>query len=258
LPASVELIRSRIVRVALLSDIHANLEALKACLEHARSRDVESYALLGDFVGYGADATAVVDVVMQLVAAGGIALKGNHDAAMARIDSYFNDDARASLEHARASLAEAQHRFLAALPLTAVRGSATFVHASAASPSRWDYVDSPSAALRCAQAAGTTYTFCGHVHDQQLYFAVSGGRMSAFTPVPGVAVPMRGVRAWLAIVGSVGQPRDRNPAAAYAIFDDARREMTFFRVPYDHAASAAKIRAAGLPEALAYRVETGI
>ena len=246
------------MRVALLSDIHANLEAMQACLEHARTRDVDAHVLLGDFVGYGADAASVVDAVMQLVVAGGIALKGNHDAAIARIDSYFNADARASLELARASLSDAQQRFLAGLPLTATRGSATYVHASASRPERWDYVDSPSAALRCAQAAGTAYTFCGHVHDQQLYFGVSGGRMSAFTPVPGVPVPMRGMRSWLAIVGSVGQPRDRNPAAAYAMFDDAKREITFFRVPYDHAASAAKIRAAGLPEALAYRVETGI
>jgi diadenosine tetraphosphatase ApaH/serine/threonine PP2A family protein phosphatase len=246
------------VRVALLSDIHANLEALEACLAHARSRDVDMHALLGDFVGYGADAVPVVDVVMQIVGAGGIALKGNHDAAMSRIDSYFNADARASLELARASLRTEQQRFLADLPLTATRGSATFVHASAANPSRWDYVDSPSAAVRCSQAAGTTYTFCGHVHDQQLYFGVSGGRMSAFAPVSGVPIPVRGVRSWLAIVGSVGQPRDRNPAAAYAMFDEAKREITFFRVPYDHAASAAKIRAAGLPESLAYRVETGI
>ena len=246
------------MRVALLSDIHANLEALDACLAHAQAHDIDTHALLGDFVGYGADAVAVVDVVMQLAAAGGIALKGNHDAAVAHIDSYFSADARASLELARKSLRDEQQQFLAQLPLTATRGTATFVHASAANPARWDYVDSPSAALRCAQAAGTTYTFCGHVHDQQLYFGVSGGRMSAFTPVSGVPVPMRGVRSWLAIVGSVGQPRDRNPAAAYAIFDDAKREITFFRVPYDHAASAAKIRAAGLPEALAYRVETGI
>jgi diadenosine tetraphosphatase ApaH/serine/threonine PP2A family protein phosphatase len=246
------------VRVALLSDIHANSEALEACLAHARSHGIDRHALLGDFVGYGADAEAVVDAVMRLVADGAIALKGNHDAAMERIDSYFNDDARASLELARASLRPDQQQFLAGLPLVATRDAATFVHASAASPSRWDYVDSPSAAYRCSQAAGTTYTFCGHVHDQQLYFGISRGRMSAFKPVTGMAVPMRGTRPWLAIVGSVGQPRDRNPAAAYAIFDEATREITFFRVPYDHAASAAKIRSAGLPEALAYRVEAGI
>ena len=241
-----------------MSDIHANLEALTACLAHARERRADAYALLGDFVGYGADAVAVVDAVMLLSAEGAIALKGNHDAAMERVDSYFNDDARAALDHASRTLRDEHKRFLDALPLTVERASATYVHASAATPARWDYIDSPSAALRCAQAAGTTYTFCGHVHDQQLYFATPRGRMSAFTPTPGTSVPIRGPRQWLAIVGSVGQPRDRNPAAAYAIFDDAKREITFFRVPYDHHGAASKIRQAGLPEALAYRVEMGI
>lgn len=246
------------MRVALLSDIHANLEALESCLAHARERGADTYALLGDFVGYGADAVAVVDIVMRLAADGGIVLKGNHDAAIERMDSYFNDDARAALDWARETLSEEHKRFLAALPLVVERTPVLFVHASVASPARWDYIDSASAALRCVQASGTTYTFAGHVHDQQLYFATTLGRMSPFTPVPGTAVPIRGPRQWLGLVGSVGQPRDRNPAAAYAIFDDAKREITFFRVPYDHHTAAAKIRQARLPEALAYRVETGI
>jgi len=163
-----------------------------------------------------------------------------------------------ALDWARTTLSDDQKRFLAALPLTVERAPAMFVHASADRPSRWDYVDSATAALRCVQASGTTYTFCGHVHDQQLYFATQRGRMSLFEPVPGTPVPVRGPRQWLAIVGSVGQPRDRNPAAAYAIFDDAKHEVTFFRVPYDHRTAAAKIRAAGLPGSLAYRVEAGI
>ena len=246
------------MRIALLSDIHANLEALEACLAHARSRDVEMHVLLGDFVGYGADACAVVAAVRRLVEAGGIALKGNHDAAMARIDSYFNDDARASLELARASLDDEQQRFLAHLPLTATRGSATFVHASAARPERWDYVDSPSAAKRSIDAAHAAYTFSGHVHDQELYFLGAGGKAVAFRPVQGSPLPVGRHRRWLALVGSVGQPRDNNPAAAYAQFDTERERMTFRRVPYDQLAAAEKIRQAGLPASIAYRVEKGI
>ena len=246
------------MRVALLSDIHANLEALEACLAHARERGVDAFALLGDFVGYGADAAATVDIVMRLAADGAIVVKGNHDAAIEAPGSYFNFDARASLDLARDSLRDEQRQFLAALPLTAQRAASYFVHATAASPARWDYVDSASAALRCVQASQATYTFCGHVHDQQLYFTNAGGRMTRFVPGPGTAIPMRGPRPWLAIVGSVGQPRDRNPAAAYAVFEDAANEITFFRVAYDHHAAAAKIRAAGLPEGLAYRVESGI
>jgi diadenosine tetraphosphatase ApaH/serine/threonine PP2A family protein phosphatase len=103
-----------------------------------------------------------------------------------------------------------------------------------------------------------TYTFAGHLHTQTLYFETTADRMSLFAPVPGAIIPTRGPRRWLAIVGSVGQPRDRSPAAAYAMFDTVRLEMTFHRVAYDFQAAAAKIRASGLPESLAYRVETGV
>jgi diadenosine tetraphosphatase ApaH/serine/threonine PP2A family protein phosphatase len=243
---------------ALLSDIHGNLEALNACLSHARSRGAKRFAFLGDLVGYGADAGGVVEVVAGYAAQGAVVIKGNHDEAVEGGGSYFNDAARAAIEWARETLTEEQKRFLAALPLVVREGQTCYVHASAATPERWDYVDSPSAARRCADAAQLTYTFCGHVHDQVLYFEGTGGRMKEFRPVAGTAIPVRGNRRWVTIVGSVGQPRDRNPAAAYTLFDDMRREVTFCRVAYDAAAAADKIRKAGLPGSLAVRVEAGI
>lgn len=243
---------------AILSDLHANLEALDACLAHARSRGASAYALLGDFVGYGADAAAVVERVMQLAREGAVVLKGNHDAAIEKRDSYFNHDAHAALDWAAQTLSDEHKRFLAHLPLVTETKPACYVHASVDGPAKWTYVDSPGAAERCTKAAIAAVTFCGHVHDQKLYFGKSGGHMTAFTPVPGVNIPVRGQRRWVAIVGSVGQPRDRNPAAAYALFDDETRELTFFRVPYDHHAAARKIRDAGLPGSLAWRVEAGI
>lgn len=243
---------------ALLSDIHGNLEALNACLHHARSRGAERFAFLGDFVGYGADARAVVETVCRYAAQGAVVLKGNHDQAIDRSSGYFNDASQASLQWARDTLTEEQKRFLAALPLFAREGTVCYVHASAAAPERWDYIDSPAAAKRCADATDACYTFCGHVHDQVLYFESAQGRMSEFRPFPGTAIPARSHRRWVGIVGSVGQPRDRNPAAAYTLFDLDRQEVTFFRVPYDAAAAAAKIRACGLPASLAYRVELGI
>lgn len=246
------------MRVALLSDIHANLEALDACLAHARAEGAQRFALLGDFVGYGADAVAVVDAVMRCADDGAIAIKGNHDEAIDRRAGYFNEQALAALDWARATLTADQKRFLAGLPLRVDESPICFVHASADTPQRWDYVDSPGAALRCVQAANAPYTFCGHLHDQILYFETTKGKMSAFMPTPGTAIPVRDARRWLAIVGSVGQPRDRNPAAAYALFDSAKRVITFYRVAYDHHAAAEKIRRAGLPSALAHRVEAGI
>ncbi len=244
--------------LALLSDIHGNLEALNACLEHARTAGAERFALLGDHVGYGADSRGVMEIVMRLAEEGAIVLKGNHDDAVEGPALYMNDPASAAIEWARSSLNAEQKRFLAALPLLVREGAMCFVHASAFAPERWHYVDSPSAARSCADAGGGTYTFCGHVHHQVLYFATREGGMSAFQPVPGSPIPVRGNRRWVAVVGSVGQPRDRTPAAGYALFDAPRALLTFHRVPYDNLAAAGKIRAAGLPLSLARRVELGV
>jgi len=243
---------------ALLSDIHGNLEALNACLRHARDRGAESFVFLGDLVGYGADACAVVEVVARYAAEGSVVLKGNHDEAVEKSGGYFNDASRAAIEWARQTLSQEQRRFLAKLPLVVRQGAICYAHASAAAPERWDYIDSPAAAKRCADAADAAYTFCGHVHDQVLYFGSAQGRMSEFRPFPGTAIPVRSHRRWVAIVGSVGQPRDRNPAAAYMLFDPEGQTLTFLRVAYDAAAAAAKIRRCGLPGSLAYRVELGI
>jgi diadenosine tetraphosphatase ApaH/serine/threonine PP2A family protein phosphatase len=244
--------------IALLADVHSNLEALDACLAHARECGAERYAFLGDLVGYGADPQAVVDTVACYAAAGAIVVKGNHDAAVEKRASYMNDATSEAIDWTRKVLSEDRKAFLAGLPLCLRDGSMCFVHASAASPERWQYVDSPTAAEKSAEAAQTPYTFSGHVHDQVLYYQGAQGKMSAFRPLQGSPVSVRNHRRWLALVGSVGQPRDRNPAAAYALFDTSRAQITFHRVPYDHLAAARKIRQAGLPASIAYRVEMGI
>ncbi len=244
--------------IAFLADVHGNLEALDACLEHAAASGAARYVFLGDFVGYGADPEAVVATIASRVGEGAVAVKGNHDDAIERRAGYMNESTKESIEWTRAALSPERKAFLGALPLIVREGAMCFVHASAQAPSRWDYVDTPSAARRSAQAAQATYTFSGHVHDQGLYFEGSPGKWSAYTPIPGSPVPIRAHRRWLAIAGSVGQPRDGKPAAAYALFDSARERITFHRIAYDHLAAARKIRKAGLPEAHAYRVERGI
>ena len=244
--------------IALLADIHSNLEALEACLAHAQHCGAERYAFLGDLVGYGADPEAVLDTVARYAAAGAIVVKGNHDAAVEKRANYMNDSSTEVIEWTRTVLSAERRLYLAQLPLCVRDASMCFVHASAASPERWDYIDSPAAAQKSVEAAQMPYTFSGHVHDQMLFFQGAGGRMSAFPPLQGSPISARGHRRWLALVGSVGQPRDRNPAAAYALFDDVRAEITFHRVPYDNLAAARKIRSAGLPASIAYRVEMGI
>lgn len=231
------------MRIALFADVHSNLEALEACLRHASAQGADRHAFLGDLVGYGADPGAVVDTISALVERGAIAVRGNHDVDL-------EDD------WTRAALDAHQKTFLATLPLSVRQGEICFVHASADARFAWHYVESSSDARESIDAAGTVYTFCGHVHDQVLYFKTLAGKTAPFRPVSGSPVPVPPHRAWLAIVGSVGQPRDGNPAAAYAIFDTEAEELTFFRVAYDHHAAAAKIRRAGLPEWQAMRLES--
>ncbi len=112
-------------------------------------------------------------------------------------------------------------------------------------------------ARRSLRATSRRLTFCGHVHRPQLYAAGTFGLPSGKTPKSGVPISLAGSRKWLAVLGSVGQPRDENPAAAYAIYDDTDGRMTFLRVAYDIATAAAKIRAAGLPDFLAARLFVG-
>jgi diadenosine tetraphosphatase ApaH/serine/threonine PP2A family protein phosphatase len=243
--------------IALLSDIHANIGALEACLAHAREHGAERFVFLGDLVGYGADPQSVVEIVEHYCAQGAVAVKGNHDEAVEKNVSYMNESAKAAIDWAREMLNGPQQRFLAALPLLVRDNDMCFVHASADFPQRWNYIDSASAARKSADAAQTTYSFCGHMHEQQLYFQAADGKMIPFRPIPGTSIPVRRHRRWLAIVGSAGQPSGGSAAAAYTIFDRDREQITFFRVPYDHSSAAARIRQAGLPESLAYRFEAG-
>ena len=239
--------------VALLADLHANLEAVEACLAHARDSGATRYVFLGDFVGYGADPAAVVDLVRRYVAGGAIAVKGNHDAWVSESTRAASSHVQASIRWTRETLSAESKAWLASLPLCLREGDACFVHASAATPERWEYVEDPEAARKSAEAADVPWTFGGHVHKQALFFETTRGKMSSYDPVPGSAVIVRRNRRWVATVGSVGQPRERNPAAGYALFDPERERLTFQRVAYDHPAAARKIRAAGLPDVLLWR-----
>ena len=241
--------------IALLADVHANLEALEACLAHARERGAREVVLLGDLVGYGADPCAVVDRAMELAAAGGVVVRGNHDDAVSGKSGYLNTAAQAAIDWTRTQLSPMQAQFLATLPLCTRHGDRCYVHASAAMPERWDYVDGTTAARRCMDAAGVPHTFCGHVHDQRLYFSQASGARQ-FRPTPGTRIPVPRHRRWVAIAGSVGQPRDGDARAAYLLLDE-EEGVTFHRVPYDHHAAADKISRAGLPAVLAHRVRRG-
>jgi diadenosine tetraphosphatase ApaH/serine/threonine PP2A family protein phosphatase len=246
------------MKLALITDIHANREAFEACLEQAHLHGAERLALLGDFVGYGADPGWVVDQVRDLVSQGAIAIKGNHDEAVATAASQnLVDDARRAVAWTRERLDASQVAFLAGLPMSHEALGCLFVHANAYAPAEWDYVLGRQEAVRSMQATRWRHTFCGHVHTPALYHLSSTGKIADFSPTPGVAVPVPSHRQWLALPGSAGQPRDGNPAACWALFDAALHTLTFHRVPYDVEAAAAKVLAGGLPAALADRLLAG-
>ncbi len=249
------------MKIALLSDIHANLQALHACMAHAKLQGVDRWALLGDLVGYGGNPQEVVNVAMQLAHEGAWVIQGNHDEMAVKPAQGEDTMGSISALWTHQQLSAAQRQFLNALPLTALSGSLLLVHASAYAPERWHYVDTERAADLCADHALQTYdarhVVVGHVHQQTVYYRGTGHSMMRFDPIAGVQVPMPSHRRWVATVGSVGQPRDHHPQAMYAIYDDALGRMTFYRVAYDHETAAHAIRDAGLPDFFAQRLAQG-
>lgn len=247
------------MKLALISDLHANREAVSAVLAHAESQGVDQYAFLGDFVGYGADPGWVVDIVRQHAARGAYVVQGNHDAAAVHGGPLptMREEAALLAQWTHTQLNAEQLSYLAALPLTQTQGELLFVHANAYGPGQWDYIQSRMEAVRSLQATSQAFTFCGHMHEQMLYYLSGTGKAGQFEPTPEVMIPMLTTRRWLAIAGSCGQPRDGNPAACYAIFSSAAPELIFHRVPYDNIAAAKKIIDAGLPVSLAERLLNG-
>jgi diadenosine tetraphosphatase ApaH/serine/threonine PP2A family protein phosphatase len=247
-------------RIAFFADVHSNLEALEACLDHARQQGAEKFVFLGDLVGYNANPNEVLERVMQLISLGhAIAIRGNHDTAC--FENYkdrMNPIAHLAIEWTMSKLSHEHIDFLKNLPLVLHEEDRCYVHASAYQPEAWHYVTDGLSAWRSAESSGKIYTFSGHVHEQALYYQSSVGKLICFTPHPGEAVPTGRHRRWVAIAGSVGQPRDNNPKANYLLFD-AENECTYFhRVSYNHVLTADKIMSVGLPEDLSKRLLKGL
>jgi diadenosine tetraphosphatase ApaH/serine/threonine PP2A family protein phosphatase len=245
------------VLLALFSDIHANRQAFSACLEAARARSAQRFIFLGDFVGYGGDPEWTVETAIRLIADGAVAVRGNHDQAIGTPSETMNADAQAAIEWTRDRLSAGQRRFLAELPLALEEEDRLYVHSEASQPARWHYVMGTPDAARSMIATSAHVTFCGHIHRPMLYSMSATAKMTSFVPVTSVPINLLRGRQWLAVLGSVGQPRDRNPAASFVLYETTTREITFCRVPYDVEAAAQRIRDAGLPLWLAERLFEG-
>lgn len=245
------------MRLAVLTDIHGNREAFAAVLEDAHARGATDFALLGDIVGYGPDPGWCIDRAAALQAAGAICLRGNHDNAAAGADESLNGTARAALDWTRAQISTAEAGFLGSLPFQARLGEVLFTHASANNPGDWNYVTSDTAAAGSFRASDARIMLCGHVHRPLLVSRDMAGHLREQPFRIGMALPLIRSRRWLAVIGSVGQPRDGVAQAGYALLQPDTAELTFLRVPYDVDAVVRKTRAAGLPSALADRLLRG-
>jgi diadenosine tetraphosphatase ApaH/serine/threonine PP2A family protein phosphatase len=172
---------------------------------------------------------------------------------------WFNELAQAAALWTRDRLDDDHRRYLGRLPLAATLEDATLVHASPANPGDWDYLVEPEEGFAVFGAFATRLCFVGHSHRPCVWSLGSSGPLYlGRPPAPEAPVPLEAGRRYLINVGSVGQPRDGDPRAAYAIWDQDERSVTIRRVVYDHRRAAARILAAGLPSLLAERLARGV
>jgi diadenosine tetraphosphatase ApaH/serine/threonine PP2A family protein phosphatase len=239
------------VRIAVVSDIHANLVALDAVL--AAIGAVDAIWHLGDVVGYGPDPDGVVARLTEL---GAVGVRGNHDAAAvggSEID-WFNPEAKAAMEWTRDAISPTTREWLAALPLRHTETEFTLVHGSPRDPI-WEYVTTPTVARAGLSAIGTAHGLHGHTHVPVAFTEVDG-RMRTLMPRAGNSVALDEGR-MLLNPGSVGQPRDGDPRASHLVLDLEARTATWGRTAYDIDAVRSSMQAAGLPQRLADRLLIG-
>ena len=266
-------------KLAILSDIHANGEALQQVLTYCNTLGVDKFACLGDVVGYNADPQYCLQVVKMLNVIARV--RGNHDDYTAMNDDVmegFNPNAKQAIFWTRSQLTEDERRWLGDSPLRVTLPSMpiTLVHATLDSPNTWGYVFDAYHAIDNFSYQLTQLCFCGHSHVPV-----------AFCKRPFASGPMRGVeelRNWVLVgdsmprdfnqidvfqvklepgckylfnIGSIGQPRNHDPRASFAVYDDVAKTVTRYALPYDIASTQAKVLAAGLPERLANRLAVG-
>jgi predicted phosphodiesterase len=246
--------------VLILSDLHANLPASDAVLADAAARGWEQALVLGDLVGYGADPEAVIDLVRALPNA--TVIRGNHDKVAAGIDdpADFNYVARQAAEWTAARLDADRAAYLRALPRgpLSIAGLGIDVAICHGAPFDEDYyIFDAGDASQAIETSAAPLTFFGHTHVQIAFREMAGGGRRIVTPLDAETIDAGdGVRT-LVNPGSVGQPRDGDPRAAYAMFDSDTRTIQMHRVAYDIAEAQQRIRDAGLHPNLAERLSVG-
>lgn len=255
------------MRIGILADVHANLEALEAVLVWIEGQDVEEIVCLGDVVGYGGDPERCIEIVRTRCS---ITVRGNHDHAVFEpaLRSEFNDHARRAVERHAEILGAEDRDWLASLPPVASRDSLALGHAGFARPERYPYVTDPArAAVELAAMSGTV-GFIGHTHVPAIFRESESGAVERVRAAHGnergtrnlgeLSVRLGGPSRYLVNPGSVGQPRDRDPRAACAVYDADEAVFTLARISYDIPRAQEAIVERGLPAFEASRLALGM
>jgi predicted phosphodiesterase len=244
------------MKYGILGDIHGNLSALTAVLERMDESGVDTVISVGDVVGYGAAPRECIALLRERRA---VVVKGNHDAACVNEldDRTFNPYARAAVAWTRGVLDAGDKRWLKDLPLVATLEHCQVAHGTLHRPELFDYILSLSDADPSLDEMARPVCFVGHSHIPLTVMRFADDpRRTAYTCETEIDLSET-VRA-LINVGSVGQPRDENPATAYALFDAREKRASILRVPYDIDTEVARIAAAGLPSVLGERLKLGV
>jgi predicted phosphodiesterase len=233
------------MRIAIISDIHSNLEALTKAIDIIDSRSVDEIVCLGDIVGYGANPNECVDLVRRRC---NTVIKGNHDDAVIDliVADDFTDNARSAILWTRKQITEENLDYLCSLSITHRKKDIVLVHSSPCEPQEWSYIFDEDTAARAFRCFSEPLCFIGHTHMPMI-----------FSP-NGFASAISNDERYLINVGSIGQPRDRNTDLSFGIFDTGTWTYENIRSPYDMETAARKILKTTLPPKLGQRLLLGV
>ena len=241
------------MRIAIISDIHGNLEALQAVLKEIESQKVDRINCLGDVIGYGCDPVACLDLVNQHCSA---KLMGNHEyAAIGLLPlEAMNLAARQSIQWTIAQLKDRELAMIADFEMKTEDAGSLMVHASPEEPDEWHYVLSQQEAIKGFAHLDQKLAFHGHTHLPLIFCQAPNGNVRT---IVGHDFDPDEESSYLINVGSVGQPRDNDPRASFVIYDVGEMSISYHRVEYDFKITQAKMCKADMPSMLIDRLEVG-
>lgn len=241
------------MRYAIFSDVHSNLEAFQSVLQEIEKKYIGRQLFLGDIIGYGANPNESVNILKGVA---DIIVAGNHDfAAVDMTDiNYFNPYAREAVLWTKNILMPEYRDFIKTLKINTVVDNMTLAHSSPKEPEKWHYILNILDAMDNLKYFDTTLCFIGHSHIPFVIEKSAGGKINILKDK---IISIKDTSKYIINAGSVGQPRDGNPDASFAIYDSANATVEFMRVPYDILSCQEKMKREGLPDYLINRLTYG-